>query len=72
MDSSTEGSRTPTTVLYAASHGLHRSTNSGNSWTTVLPGFITDLEIDPLQDNVYWAARALGGTANGLWRSAEP
>jgi len=71
VDRSTAGSRTTTTVLYAASNGLHRSTNSGTSWTTVLPGFITDLEIDPLQDNVYWAARASGGTANGLWRSTD-
>ena len=71
IDRSTAGSRTATTVLYAATNGLHRSTNSGTSWSTVLAGLITDLEIDPVDDNVYWAARAPGDATNGLWRSAD-
>jgi hypothetical protein len=71
VDRSTAGSQTTTTVLYAASNGLHRSTNSGTSWTTVLPGFITDVEIDPVDDNVYWAARTTSDALNGLWRSTD-
>jgi hypothetical protein len=71
VDRSTAGSQTATTVLYAASNGLHRSTNSGTSWTTVLPGFITDLELDPVDDNVYWAVRTSSDVLNGLWRSLD-
>lgn len=71
IDRSTAGSRTTTTVLYAANNGLHRSTNSGTTWTTVLPGAITDLRNDPQLDNVFWAVRTSSGTSNGLWRSVD-
>lgn len=71
IDRTSAGSRTTTTVLYAANNGLHRSTNSGTTWTTVLPGVITDLRNDPQQDNVFWAVRASSGGQNGLWRSND-
>jgi photosystem II stability/assembly factor-like uncharacterized protein len=71
VDRETAGSQTSTTVLYAASNGLHRSTTSGSAWTTVLSGFITDLEADPLQPDVYYAARANAGAANGIYRSTD-
>ncbi len=66
------GTQNTSVVLYAASNGLHRSTNSGTTWTTVLSGFITDVEFDPANDNIVWAARAAAGTtANGVYRSAD-
>ncbi len=67
---STAGSQTQSVVLYAASNGLHRSTNSGTTWTTLLTGFVSDVEFDPADDNVVWAARAGQGSAlNGVYRS---
>jgi hypothetical protein len=71
VDRETAGSQTNTTVLYAASNGLHRSTNSGASWTTVLTGFITDVEADPAQPDVYYAARTNAGASNGIYRSTD-
>ncbi len=65
--SSTAGSHTQTTVLYAASNGLHRSTNSGTTWARVLNGFITDVEFDPVDDNIVWAASA--STDGNVYRS---
>ena len=66
------GTQNTSVVLYAASNGLHRSTNSGATWTTVLSGFITDVEFDPANDNIVWAARAnAGSTANGVYRSTD-
>ena len=66
------GTQNTSVVLYAASNGLHRSTNSGAAWTTVLSGFITDVEFDPANDNIVWAARATAGsTTNGVYRSTD-
>lgn len=71
VDRATAGSRTTTTVLYAASNGVHRSTNSGTTWGTVLSGFATDLEQDPARDSVFYAALGGGGANTGVWRSAD-
>ena len=69
---STAGTQNTSVVLYAANNGLHRSTNSGAAWTTVLSGFITDVEFDPANDNIVWAARATAGsTTNGVYRSTD-
>ena len=69
---STAGSQTLTTVLYAANNGLHRSLNSGTSWTTILTGLVSDVEFDPADDNIVWAARAgLGSAQNGVYRSTD-
>ena len=66
------GTQNTSVVLYAANNGLHRSTNSGAAWTTVLAGFITDVEFDPANDNIVWAARATAGsTTNGVYRSTD-
>jgi hypothetical protein len=66
------GTQNTSVVLYAASNGLHRSTNSGSAWTTVLTGFVSDVEFDPANDNIVWAARAgAGTTANGVYRSND-
>jgi photosystem II stability/assembly factor-like uncharacterized protein len=68
----TAGSQTATTVLYAANNGLHRSINSGTSWSTVLSGLVTDVEFHPEDDRIVWAARAgNSGTANGVYRSLD-
>ena len=71
IDRATAGSQSGTTVLYAATNGLHRSTNSGSTWSTVLPGVITDVEQDPVADSVFWAARVNSDAQNGLWRSVD-
>ncbi|MCC6242679.1 MAG: hypothetical protein IT353_07540 [Gemmatimonadaceae bacterium] len=71
IDRATAGSQTNTLVLWAGTNGLHRSTNSGTSWSTVLPGFISDLEQDPAADSVFWAVRAGNNELNGLWRSVD-
>jgi hypothetical protein len=69
---SVAGTQGTSVVLYAASNGLHRSINSGSAWATVLSGFVTDVEFDPADDNVVWAARAgAGTTANGVYRSTD-
>ena len=66
------GTQNTSVVLYAANNGLHRSTNSGSAWSTVLTGFVTDVEFDPANDNIVWAARAgAGTTANGVYRSTD-
>ena len=67
------GTQNTSVVLYAASNGLHRSTNSGSAWTTVLAGFVSDVEFDPANDNIVWAARAGAGNIrdNGVYRSAD-
>ena len=66
------GTQGTSVVLYAANNGLHRSINSGSAWTTVLSGFVTDVEFDPANDNIVWAARAAAGsTANGVYRSTD-
>jgi len=66
------GTQNTSVVLYAANNGLHRSTNSGSAWTTVLSGFVSDVEFDPANDNIVWAARAgAGNNTNGVYRSAD-
>jgi photosystem II stability/assembly factor-like uncharacterized protein len=71
IDRATAGSTTGTTVLYAASNGLHRSTNSGTSWTTVLGSFVTDVVADPQVSTTWWAARVSAGANSGLYRSTD-
>ncbi len=56
IDPFTAGSATSTTVLVASDFGLYRSTNSGGSWTEVLAGTVTDLVMDPSNDQVLYAA----------------
>ncbi len=71
IDPGSAGSRTSTVVLYAASNGLHRSANSGATWTTVLTGFVTDVHADPTRSNVFWAAVGNSSSRGGIWRSAD-
>lgn len=71
VDRTTAGSRNASTILYAASNGLHRSTNSGATWTTVLPGFVTDVRADPTRADVYWAAVGNSDIRGGLWKSVD-
>ena len=56
IDPFTAGSAMSTTVLVASDFGLYRSTNSGGSWMEVLAGTVTDLVIDPSNDQVLYAA----------------
>ena len=71
IDRASAGSRTSTIVLYAASNGLHRSANSGTTWTTVLPGFVSDVRADPTNTSVFWAAVGNSNARGGLWKSTD-
>lgn len=71
IDPASAGSRTGTVVLDATISGLHRSANSGGSWTTVLPGIVTDVRADPVQTGVFWAAVGYSVTASGIYRSSD-
>jgi len=71
IDRTSAGSRTSTIVLYAASNGLHRSTNSGTTWTTALAGFATDVRADPTNPSVFWAAIGNSNTRGGIWKSTD-
>ena len=66
------GTQNTSVVLYVDSNGLHRSTDSGTPWTTVLTGCVTDVEFNPANDNIVWAARATArSTTNGAYRCAD-
>lgn len=69
VDRETAGSTTGTTLLYAATNGLHRSTTSGTTWSTVLTGAVTDVVCDPVTPSLCWAARVSG--TRGLYRSND-
>ena len=71
VDRSTAGSRTSAVVLYAASNGLHRSANSGTTWTTALTGRVTDVRADPAKDGVFWAAVSNDNTRGGIYKSID-
>lgn len=71
IDRTSAGSRSSTIVLYAASNGLHRSTNSGTTWSTVLSGFVSDVRADPANANVFWAAVGNSNTRGGVWKSTD-
>jgi len=71
IDRTTAGSRSNTVVLYAASNGLHRSINSGNTWVTVLTGRVTDVRADPKQTDVFWAAVSNDNTRGGIYKSID-
>ncbi|MCH8990947.1 MAG: hypothetical protein IIA44_04240 [Acidobacteria bacterium] len=61
VKASTAGSTNTTTVFAATTFGLYRSTNSGGMWTQVLSGTVTDLVIDPSNNQVMYAARRTDG-----------
>ncbi len=71
VDRASAGTQTSSIVFYAASNGLHRSTNSGTTWTTALTGFVTDVRADPTNTNVYWAAVGNSNTRGGLYKSTD-
>jgi photosystem II stability/assembly factor-like uncharacterized protein len=53
--------------------GIFRSTNGGTSWTNVLVGEGTDLEVDPTSFNQQLAALGgpFGSASNGVYRSTN-
>lgn len=73
VDPPTAGSATTTTVYAASSLGVHRSADSGLTWTRLLDGIATDLVQHPSQPAVLWAAigSPAGGASNGVYRSTD-
>ncbi len=74
LDRSTAGSGTQATLLASTSLGLWRTTDSGRSWTQVLPGNASGLAVDPISTNVWYAAIGNYGTtatANGVYKSTD-
>jgi photosystem II stability/assembly factor-like uncharacterized protein len=73
VDRPTAGSPTSTTIYMSSSFGVHRSTDSGVTWTRVLDGIATDLVVHPTQPRTLYAA--IGGTgtnaANGVYRTDD-
>ncbi|MCH8937460.1 MAG: hypothetical protein IIB90_17225, partial [Gemmatimonadetes bacterium] len=65
VKASTAGSTNTTTVFAATTFGLYRSTNSGGMWTQVLSGTVTDLVIDPSNNDVMYAG-AFGGISKSM------
>ncbi|PHP67725.1 hypothetical protein CSC94_08520 [Zhengella mangrovi] len=70
---STAGSTTATTVFAASDFGLYRSTDSGQNWTRVLTGVVSDVAISDNNQNIVIAAigSAFGGSTNGIYRSTD-
>lgn len=66
VKASTAGSTTATTVFAASNFGLYQSTNSGDTWTQLLSGTVTDLVIDPSDDDVMYA-----GAFGGIFKSMD-
>ncbi|HEU5154897.1 MAG TPA: hypothetical protein VFU03_09225, partial [Gemmatimonadales bacterium] len=48
-------------------YGVYKSTNNGASWSKILPGRPTDLELDPAHPNVLYA----GLNGAGIFRSTD-
>lgn len=73
IDKTTAGSASTTTIFAASDRGLYRSTNSGDTWTSVLTGVVTDLVANPATPSTLDAAvgNAFGNTANGVYRSVD-
>ena len=73
VDLTNAGSATSSTV-FASTHynfaancnGLHRSTNSGVTWTTVLAGCVSDVVQDPLTPSTLYAAVGYDGVHKSL------
>jgi photosystem II stability/assembly factor-like uncharacterized protein len=62
-----------TTLMVASDFGLFRSTNGGASFTNVLNGVATGIEIDPSNPSVMYAALGdiFGAAANGVYKSTD-
>lgn len=69
VDRASAGSRTSTVLHYATTNGLHRSTNSGTTWSPAIGSAATDVVQDPATPTLWWAA-VVGGTP-GLYRSVN-
>ena len=71
VDPSTAGSTTTTTIYVSSSFGVHKSTNSGVTWTRVLDGTATDLVMHPTSPGTLWAALGVtsGNLENGVYRT---
>ncbi len=59
------------TILAATRDGIRRSTDAGTSWSTALPGVISDIARKPGDDATVFAAvgNEEGAAANGVYRS---
>ncbi len=71
----TDPSRTDSSLVYASTIGeVNRSSDSGNTWKTVLGGgttysYFTNVIVTP--DGVVYATLSSDGTQRGIWRSAD-
>jgi len=75
LDYATAGSTTSTVLVAATNRGVHRSANSGQTWTLTTPALtFSDVAQHPTNPNVFWAIRqGVTGSATppGLWRSTD-
>ncbi|MCC6929130.1 MAG: hypothetical protein IT359_09090 [Gemmatimonadaceae bacterium] len=73
VDRATAGTVANTTVLAATNFGLLRSTNSGQSWSIAMQGFVTDVVQHPTRPEVWYAAvgNLFGAAANGVYMSTN-
>jgi hypothetical protein len=53
-------------LVNASPRGILKSTNNGNTWTKIFNKPCNDLEIDPLNGNIFYAA-----TGEGIFKSAN-
>ncbi|MBL8017484.1 MAG: T9SS type A sorting domain-containing protein [Ignavibacteria bacterium] len=61
-----------TQEIYAAtSNGLQKSTNNGESWIMVFPALVTDFVVNPINNNIVYAAVSYinGGFFSGIYIS---
>ena len=62
-----DGSEVPSPPSY----GVLRSTDGGANWTRTLTGVPSALEVDPRSYSRQYAAIAVGGSPNGIYRSRD-
>ena len=82
VDRATAGSGSSSTVFAATSFGLYKSTNSGVTWSQLLPAWVTDIVQDPSRPAILFAAAGCpiaspvdpcppNSLANGVYKSVD-
>jgi len=69
VDQASAGSAGTSVVIAATNSGVWRSTDSGQSWTLVLPGYATGLVQDPVSTNLWYAAITFTNGVRGIYKS---
>lgn len=57
----------PNTILAAASNGIYKTTDGADNWTQSTSGNFKDIEIDPVDPTIWYAARS----GEGVFRSID-